>query len=86
MVCIWLASPLPGLTLPPAPFARSSRRPLVRPFLVEAAPVQPILLCAHKVDAVPIFDTLDSSQRAVHAVTDIELRCPALSGPGTEDA
>ena len=39
-------------------------------------PMQPILLCAYDVDARPIFDTLDSSQRRAHAVTDDELRCP----------
>lgn len=39
-------------------------------------PMQPILLCAYDVDAEPIVDTLDSSQRRAHAVTDDELRCP----------
>ena len=38
--------------------------------------MQPILLCAYDVDAEPIFDTLDSSQRRAHGVTDDELRCP----------
>ena len=38
--------------------------------------MQPILLCAYDVDAEPIVDTLDSSQRRAHAVTDDELRCP----------
>ena len=39
-------------------------------------PMQPILLCGYDVDAEPIFDTWDSSQRRAHAVTDDELRCP----------
>ena len=39
-------------------------------------PMQPVLLCAYEADAEPIFDTLGSSQRTRHAVTDIELRCP----------
>ena len=39
-------------------------------------PMQPVLLCAYEVDAEPIFDTLDSSQRTRHAVADVELRCP----------
>ena len=39
-------------------------------------PLQPILLCAYDVDAEPIFDALDTSQRRTHAVIDDELRCP----------
>ena len=39
-------------------------------------PLQPILLCAYHVDAEPIFDALDSSQRRRHAVTDDGLHCP----------
>ena len=39
-------------------------------------PLQPMLLCAYEVDAEPIFDALDLSQRRAHAVTDDELRCP----------
>ena len=38
-------------------------------------PMQPILLCAYDVDAEPILDTWNSSQRRTHAVTDDELRC-----------
>lgn len=39
-------------------------------------PMQPILLCAYDVDAEPILDALDSTQRRAHGVTDDELRCP----------
>lgn len=39
-------------------------------------PLQPILLCAYRVDAQPVLDALDVSQRAAFGVTDEELRCP----------
>lgn len=39
-------------------------------------PLQPILLCAYRVDAEPVFDALDASQRAALGVTDEDLRCP----------
>ena len=39
-------------------------------------PMQPLLLCAYDVDAEPIVDTLDSSQRRAHGVTNDELHCP----------
>ena len=39
-------------------------------------PMQPIVLCAYEVDAEPIFDALNPSQRMAHAATDFELSCP----------
>ena len=39
-------------------------------------PLQPITLCAYKVDAEPVFDALDSSQREAQGVVEEELRCP----------
>ena len=39
-------------------------------------PLQPVLVCAYEVDAEPVFDALDASQRRAQAVTDDELRCP----------
>ena len=39
-------------------------------------PLQPLLLCAYEIDAEPVFDSLDSRERDIHAVTDAELRCP----------
>ena len=38
-------------------------------------PLQPMLLCAYEVDAEPVFDALDASQRRASAVTDDDLRC-----------
>lgn len=43
-------------------------------------PLQPLLLCAYEIDAEPVFDSLDSRERDVHAVTDAELRCPGWEG------
>ena len=39
-------------------------------------PLQPVLVCPYEVDAEPVFDALDASQRRAQAVTDAELRCP----------
>ena len=39
-------------------------------------PLQPITLCAYEVDAEPVFDALDSSQREAQEVVEEELRCP----------
>ena len=39
-------------------------------------PLQPVLVCAYEVDAEPVFDALDASQRRECAVTEDELRCP----------
>lgn len=43
-------------------------------------PLQPILLCAYRVDAEPVFDALDASQRAALGVADEDLRCPNWEG------
>lgn len=43
-------------------------------------PLQPVLLCAYRVDAEPVFDALDASQRAALGVTDEDLRCPNWEG------
>lgn len=60
----------------PAFYASMSPATAVR----EASPLghllQPILLCAYEVDAEPMLDALDASQRRTHAATDDELRCP----------
>ncbi len=39
-------------------------------------PLQPLLLCAYEIDAEPVFDSLDSRERDIHAVTDAESSCP----------
>ena len=39
-------------------------------------PLQPLLLCAYEIDAEPVFDSLDSRARDIHAVTDADLGCP----------
>ncbi len=39
-------------------------------------PLQPITLCAYEVDAEPVFDVLDLSQREAQGVTGTELHCP----------
>lgn len=39
-------------------------------------PMQPVLLCAYRVDSRPIFDALESGQRASHQIADSDLRCP----------
>ena len=39
--------------------------------------MQPITLCAYEVDAEPVFDTRDNSQRVALKVSDSELACPA---------
>ena len=39
-------------------------------------PMQPTLLCAYEVDAEPVFDALDMSQRKAFGVTDEDLVCP----------
>ena len=39
-------------------------------------PMQPIVLCSYEVDAEPIFDAMNPSQRAAHLGTDFELSCP----------
>ena len=60
----------------PAFYASLSPMTALREASSLGQPMQPILLCAYDVDAEPIVDTLDSSQRRAHAVTDDELRCP----------
>lgn len=42
--------------------------------------MQPITLCAYEVDADPVLDTRDHSQRTALKVTDHELDCPAWEG------
>ena len=39
--------------------------------------MQPITLCSYEVDAEPVFDTRDNSQRVALKVSDSELACPA---------
>ena len=39
-------------------------------------PLQPLLLCAYEIDAEPVFDSLDSRARDIHAVTDADVGCP----------
>ena len=39
-------------------------------------PMQPTLLCAYEVDAEPVFDAPDMSQRKAFGVTDEDLVCP----------
>ena len=39
--------------------------------------MQPITLCAYEVDAEPVFDTRDNSQRVALKVSDSKLACPA---------
>ena len=39
--------------------------------------MQPITLCTYEVDAEPVFDTRDNSQRVALKVSDSELACPA---------
>ena len=39
-------------------------------------PLQPLFLCAYEIDAEPVFDSLDSRARDIHAVTDADLGCP----------
>ena len=38
--------------------------------------MQPITLCAYEVDAEPVFDTRDNSQRVALKVSESELACP----------
>ncbi len=40
-------------------------------------PMQPLTLCAYKVDVEPVFDTLDKAQRRTLGVSDSDLACPA---------
>ena len=40
-------------------------------------PMQPLTLCAYKVDVEPVFDTLDKAQRRTLEVSDSDLACPA---------
>ena len=39
--------------------------------------MQPLVLCAYDVDVNPVFDALDPHARAAHAVTHLDLDCPA---------
>ena len=39
--------------------------------------MQPLTLCAYKVDVEPVFDTLDKAQRRTLSVSDSDLACPA---------
>ena len=39
-------------------------------------PMQPIVLCAYEVDAEPVFDSMNPTQRMDEGVTDDALRCP----------
>ena len=34
------------------------------------------MLCAYEIDAEPVFDSLDSRARDIHAVTDADVGCP----------
>ena len=38
--------------------------------------MQPLVLCAYQVDADPIFDALDPTERAAQSVRQAELDCP----------
>ena len=38
--------------------------------------MQPLVLCAYEVDADPIFDALDRTERAAQSVRQAELDCP----------
>ena len=39
-------------------------------------PIQPLTLCAYRVDAAPVFDACDADQRATAGVAETDLRCP----------
>ena len=39
--------------------------------------MQPLVLCAYELDINPVFDALDPNERAAHAVTHLDLDCPA---------
>ncbi|MXY23246.1 MAG: RES domain-containing protein [Acidobacteria bacterium] len=39
-------------------------------------PMQPLTLCAYRVDAEPVFDALSAMDRQAFGVSDAELRCP----------
>lgn len=39
--------------------------------------MQPLVLCAYDVDAEPVFDTQDETQRSALGVSHFELACPA---------
>lgn len=39
-------------------------------------PMQPVLLCAYRVDSRPVFDASDPSQLEAHGIAESELRCP----------
>ena len=39
-------------------------------------PMQPILLCAYRVDSSPVLDASDRSQLEAHGIGELELRCP----------
>ena len=60
----------------PAFYASLSPLTAIREASPLGQPLQPLLLCAYDVDAEPIFDALDHTQRRAHAVTDDDLRCP----------
>ena len=36
-------------------------------------PLQPLLLCAYRIDAEPVFDSLDPRARSIHAVNESDL-------------
>ena len=38
--------------------------------------MQPLTLCAHEVDAEPVFDAQDEARRRALGVNDFELSCP----------
>ena len=61
----------------PAFYASLSPLTAIREASPLGKPLQPILLCAYDVDAEPLFDALDASQRRALAVTHDDLRCPA---------
>ena len=39
-------------------------------------PMQPVLLCAYRVDSKPIFDAADTSQCAAFGINETDLCCP----------
>ena len=49
----------------------------IREALPLGQPMQPLTLCASKIDAEPVFDALDEERRRALGVLDSDLACPA---------
>lgn len=60
----------------PAFYASLSPATAMREASTVGVPMQPVLLCAYRVDSRPIFDALEAGQCASHEIADCDLRCP----------